>query len=167
MSAQNILKISALAAAMGMASSGAFAESSATQTINYSVPTINQISVADASLDFDIVAPDAGSAIAPVTGESSYSFTTNGSGMKITAALTTGMPSGVTLTLVSDDPDDGESGATPAATLTLTGTAQDLVTNITQQSASSVGLDYELSATLEAAVVDTADTLTLTITSGS
>lgn len=166
MNARNTLKIGALVAAMGMVvSSGAMAADNVDQTIGYEVTAINEIAISGNIAAMTINAATAGAQPDPVTdATTSYSITTNGTDMKITAELDTAMPDHVTLSLTATAPSVGTSAGEKA----LTATAQDVVTDITEVAESGIGLSYELAATVSAGIVAAASkTVTLTIADGS
>ncbi len=74
------------------------------------------------------------------------------------------MPSGVTLQVELTAP----TGATSAGTVTLTGTAADLVTGISTLNESEKAITYTLSATSAAGIVESASkTVTFTISDGT
>lgn len=166
MSAQNILKISVLAAAMGLVSSGAFAGDSATQDVGYGVSAINEIAIdSDLSdtISLTVATATAGSQPDAVTQSSDYDITTNGTDKKISAAINTAMPDDVTLSLTATAP----TGGTSAGKLGLTATAQDVVSGITKVAETGIALQYELSALVTAGTVESASkTVTLTIIDG-
>ena len=134
-------------------------------TVTYEVTAINEISVSDNSINLTINAAVAGSAPTPVQDSSStYAITTNGDNKKITGVLNTAMPSGVTLQVELTAP----TGATSAGTVTLTGTAADLVTGISTLNESEKAITYTLSATSAAGIVESASkTVTFTISDGT
>ena len=148
-------------AAMLFVTVGVFASESTTQTVTYSVNSINEISVTGAP-SLTIVAPAAGSPLADaVDSTSTYAITTNGSGLKITGSLDAAMPTGLTLKINLTAPSVGAS----AGDVTFTAaTAVDLVTGITQVAESNLGITYTMSATLAAVVVSNGTKIvTLTI----
>lgn len=135
----------------------------ATQTVSYEVAAVDQISVSG-SPSLVINTATAGSAPTSVSASGTYAVTTNGTGRKITASLDSNMPSGVTLTVALDAP----TGATSAGTVTLSTTAQDVVTDITTVNESGLSIGYGLSATVAAGVVPAGNkTVTYTITAGA
>ena len=94
----------------------------------------------------------------------SYAITTNESNKKITAAIDTNMPSGLTLTVALAAP----TGASTPGAKTLSTAAQDVVTGISTLNDPGKAITYNLSATSAAGVVTSATrTLTLTVTAGS
>ncbi|MBK1732143.1 hypothetical protein [Thiococcus pfennigii] len=173
MNARDILKISALMAAMGMVvSSGAIAGDSAQQTLNYQVSAINEISVSNASVGTLIVST-ATAGLQPDEvddgGATSYSITTNGTGKKITATISEDMPANMTLSLQAVAPTVGSSEGKVDISSASGENAVDLVTGITQVADNEGNtLTYYLDADVAAGVVaSTERTVTLTIEDGS
>ena len=155
----------ALGVALAMTGFSAVAGPTATQMATYEVQAINEILVSGNPGALTVSTATAGSAPDAVSNSATtYAITTNETGKKITAALNTAMPSGVTLTVNLAAPTGGTStGAT-----TLTATAADVVTGITGLNESSLGITYQLSATSAAGVVASASkTVTFTVTDGS
>jgi hypothetical protein len=135
----------------------------ATQSVSYEVAAVDQISVAG-SPSLVVNSATAGSALNSATASGTYAVTTNGSNRKITASIDSNMPSGVTLTVSLGAP----TGATSAGTVTLSTTAQDVVTSITTVNQSGLSIGYGLSADITAGVVPAGNkTVTYTITAGA
>ena len=145
--------------------SPAFAASSATQTVTYQVSAINEVSVSGNPSALIVSAATAGSEPTAVTDAStSYSITTNGSSKKITGAINSAMPSNTLLKITLVAP----TGGTSAGQITLSTSAQDLVTGISTLAESGKTITYEFSATVDAGVVSSASkTVTLTVADGS
>lgn len=142
----------------------AMAASSTTQTVTYAVSAINEISVSGDPGALTVNAATAGSAPNSVSdATTTYAITTNETGKKITGAINTDMPAGVTLTVNLAAPTGGtSSGAT-----SLTSAAADLVTGIDTLNESGKTITYSLSATSAAGVVGSATkTVTLTVVDG-
>ena len=141
------------------------ASNSATQTVSFSVSAINEISVSGNPSALTVDAATAGSQPNAASDTStSYSITTNESSKKITAAINTAMPSGVTLSINLSAP----SGATSAGATALTATAAHVVTGISQVAQGSIGITYSLSATVSAGTMSSSNkTVTLTLTDGA
>jgi hypothetical protein len=156
------LSLAALVAAL--LSSTAFGGPTATQTVTYEVAAINELSVSAATASLTVNAATAGGAPNAVThATTTYAITTNESNRKITGALNSNMPSGVTLSATLAAP----TGATSGGKMSLSTTAADLVTGISTLNESGKTITYELSATAAAGVVPSATkTVTLTITAG-
>lgn len=161
-------KIQSIAAAIltaGILSLGsAFAGPTATQTVTYAVSAINELAVSAPTVSLTVNSATPGSAPNSVSDSStSYDITTNEVGQKITAAINSDMPSGVTLSLGLAAP----TGATSAGTLALSTSAVDLVTGISTLNETGKTITYTLAATSAAGVVASASkTVTLTITAG-
>ncbi len=155
-------KLTAILATAGLicATSGiALAANSDTQTVTYEVTAINEI-VATGDPTLTVNAAVAGSAPTQVTdATTSYAMTSNET-RKITGALDTAMPAGLTLKANLTAPSTGTS----AGAVTLTNVAADLVTAIAPVAESALGIAFSLDATVAAGVVASASkTLTLTI----
>jgi hypothetical protein len=112
-----------------MMAGAAMAQSTGVQTITFTIPTVNELAVSSSNVSITITPPAAGddmSVASPYTGSAaSYSFTTNTTGKKITAQITTAagnaMPAGTSLTLAAAAP--GVTGWSSAGTITLSTTA--------------------------------------------
>jgi hypothetical protein len=159
-------KLTTLLAVAGLicATSGiALAANTATQSVAYEVSAINELSVSGVPT-LTVNAANAGSAPTEVSdATSTYAITTNETSRKITGAIDTAMPAGVTLTANLAAPTGGAS----AGALALSDTAVDLVTGISTLNVIDMGITYGLSATSAAGVVASASkTVTLTITAG-
>jgi hypothetical protein len=146
-------------------SSLAFAGDSANQTVTYEVQAINEISVSGNPGALTVSAATAGSEPTAATdATTTYSITTNGSNKKITGILNTAMPANTALKVTLTAP----TGGTSAGQVSLSASAQDLVTGISAVAQSAVGISYEFSATIAAGVVSSAQkTVTLTIADGT
>jgi hypothetical protein len=161
----NMKKLTAVLAAAGLicATSGiALASATATQMVTYEVAAINELSVSGSPGSLTVstaTAGDAPDAVSDAT--TTYAITTNETGRKITGALNTAMPDGVTLTATLAAPTGGSS----VSAVTLSTVAADLVTGITTLNESGKAITFGLSATSAAGVVPSAvKTVTLTIT---
>ena len=131
-------------------------------TVTYEIQAINEL-VAGSDVSLTITSSTAGSDPDDVTDASTYDLTTNcgTDAKKITAAINTAMPSGMTLTLNATAP----TGGTSSGGVTITNVAADVVTSIDAVSEAGLALNFTLAATAEAGVVTSATkTLTLTIT---
>lgn len=149
-------------AAAGFAATDASAQT-ATQSVSYEVAAVDQISVAG-SPSLVVNSATAGSGLTSATAAGTYAVTTNGTNRKITASIDSNMPSGVTLTVSLGAP----TGATSAGTVTLSTTAQDVVTGITTVNQSGLSIGYGLAADITAGVVPAGNkTVTYTITAGA
>jgi len=142
----------------------ALASNTANQTVTFEVSAINQISVSGNPAALTVSTATAGSEPDEVTDASTtYNITTNGSSKKITGVLDSAMPSEVTLKVNLTAP----TGASSAGDVTLSATAQNLVTGITKKAEGTKGITYKLSATVAAGVVSSdTRTVTLTVTDG-
>ncbi|MBO6574826.1 MAG: hypothetical protein JJ896_05390 [Rhodothermales bacterium] len=136
----------------------------ANQTVTVVVSDINSISVSSGSVTLTVNSATAGSNPDDATDSStSYSITTNGSAKKITAALGSAYATGISLAINLTAP----SGGTSAGSTTLTTSAQEVVTGISNLAESGIGISYTASATPSATSngAGEAQTVTLTITS--
>jgi len=159
------IKFVALAAlATSLLSLPAFGGPTATQTVTFEVAAINELSVSAATASLAVDTATAGSAPNAVTDSTtSYAITTNETNRKITGAINSNMPSGVTLSATLAAP----TGATSGGKMALSTSAADLVTGIGTLNESGKTITYTLEATSAAGVVPSATkTVTLTITAG-
>jgi hypothetical protein len=152
-----------LAIAMSVFAARDASAQTATQTVSYEVAAVDQISVSG-SPSLVVNTATAGSGLTSATAAGTYAVTTNGTNRKITASIDTNMPSGVTLSVSLGAP----TGATSTGTVTLSTTAQDVVTGITTVNQSGLSVSYGLSADITAGVVAAGNkTVTYTITTGA
>ncbi len=138
-----------------------FAADNDALTVTYEVQAINEL-VAGADVTLTISTATAGSDPDDATDASTYDLTTNcgADAKKITAAIDTDMPAGLTLSLNAAAP----TGGTSAGATTISSSAADVVTGVDAVSEGGIALNFTLSATAEAGVVASATkTLTLTI----
>jgi hypothetical protein len=137
----------------------------ATQTVTFQVTAINQISITGAAPSLIVNTAVAGSAPTSATSSGiTWAVTTNQTGAKINASIPSNMPAGLTLSANLGAP----GGATSTGTQSLTTTAVDLVTGITQLNSSGLSLTYTLAATAAAGVVASGTRLvTFTIYGGT
>lgn len=152
----------ALSLGIVISAQATFAASSSTQTVTYEVQAINELSVSSATVSLTVSAATAGSAPTTATDSSTtYAITTNQATRKITGAVNTAMPAGVTLSVDLAAP----TGGTGAGSTSLGTVAADLVTGISTLNESGKTITYSLAATSAAGVVASASkTVTLTIT---
>jgi hypothetical protein len=137
----------------------ASAQTTATQTVTYSVTDVSTIAV---SADPAALSAAAGGADA-TSSTTTYDVTTNSTtAKKITGAIDSGMLTGTTLSVTLADPDGAGAAASAGAQL-LSTTAQDLVTGITQLAATGKQITYVLHADVTAAAA-TGQTRTVTFT---
>src|SRR5690348_2269709 len=88
----------AVAAVLGLAAGSAvYASNTDSQTVNFTITSISEIDVAAGPISLTVNSATAGSQPTAGTASSSYSITTNASdnGKKITAALSSAMPTDV------------------------------------------------------------------------
>ena len=135
----------------------------ATQTVTFAVNAINQIAFTGAP-SLTITTAVAGSAPTSVTDASSaWAVTTNQTGAKISAAIASNMPAGLTLSANLAAP----TGGTSASFQSLSTVSVDLVTGITKLAQGSLTATYKLDATAAAGVVASATrVVTYTISGG-
>jgi hypothetical protein len=133
---------------------------SLSQDVVVSVAEINALSVSAGALTLTVSTAAPGQAPDAATHTSTtYSLTTNGTGMKLTGGLSATYAAGVSVTLSLAAPP----GAS-AIPRTLGVVTQDLVTNITRVRATDLTLTYTASATLAAAPNAGGETRTVTLT---
>jgi hypothetical protein len=148
-----------------IAAAAAFAGNTATQTVTFEVQAIDEVSASGDPGALTVSTATAGSEPDAATDNSTtYAVTTNGTNKKITGGIDSNMPSNTTLEVNLAAPTGGAS----AGDVTLSTTAADLVTGITQKAETDLTITYTLSATVAAGIVasDTR-TVTLTLTAGS
>ncbi len=142
----------------------ALAANTAQQTVTFQVDAINEISVSGNPGNLAVTTATAGSQPDQDTDNStSWAVTTNGTNKKMTGDIDSNMPSDVTLEINLVAPTGGSS----SGDVSLSTTAGDVVTSITQVAESGLTVTYSLSATVTAGTVaqDTR-TVTLTLTDG-
>jgi len=147
---------------VGLLASTAFAAASDTITVNYEVEAINELNIDGASVTLTVSSATAGSAPDQASDATTYDITTNcaADAKKITGAINTTMPGGLTLQANMTAPTGGSS----AGATTLTDVAANLVTLIDGVAESNIVLAFTLDATAAAGVVAAASkTCTLTI----
>ena len=152
---------------VGLFMAGAsYAGTSDTITLNYEVQAINEINIDDASVTLTVNTAVAGSQPTQVSQATTYDITTNCStnAKKLTAAINTAMPEGLTLSLNVVAPSGGSS----AGTTTITNVAADVVTGIDAVAESDIAMTFYLDATAAAGIIGAASkTLTLTLVDAS
>lgn len=156
---KKLLAFSMVALLVGM-SGMVYAADNVTQTVTYAVSAINEISVSGNPAAMTVSAATAGSQPNAVTdATTTYAITTNQSNKRITGAINTAMPDNTLLKVTLTAPTGGS-----ASQVTLTATAQNLVTGISTLAESGLTISYEFSATVSAGVVASASkTVTLTV----
>jgi hypothetical protein len=148
--------------ALGFAFDSATAQT-ATQTVHFSVVAMSRVAVSGNAGPLTVNTANAGSAPTSASvGGSSYAITTNESNQKISAAIDTPMPSGVTLAVSLGAP----AGAASAGSKMLNTSSADLVTEISSVSAAALPIIYTLSASATAAVAPGTRTVTFTVAAG-
>lgn len=163
MNTNTMTRISTLAVAIGLAFSvNVWAAETATQDVGYEVAAISQISVTNEDPG-SLVITGATPGLAPTEDDLSagtYAITNNAGTKKITAAINSAMPDGVTLEVALQAP----TGATATRSVLSTSPA-DVVTDIGNVSESGKTITYYLNATAAAGAVSAAvKTVTFTIT---
>ncbi len=142
----------------------AIASNSDTITITYEVEAINELAIDVGSVELTINAATAGSEPTDDSDATTatYAITTNAAtnGKKITAAIDTAMPSGVTLYVTLAPP----TGATSSGETSISDTPANVVTAIEMVAEADLAITFRLSATVAAGVVASGEkTLTLTL----
>lgn len=158
----NMQRKLAVAVTLGLGlCAGAYAGNTANQTVGYEVTAINELSISGNPGNLVVNTAVAGSQPTDATeATTTYNITTNGTNKKITAQLDTAMPANTTLKVALTAPAVGSS----AGEVTLSATAADLVTGVTQVIGSGLSIAYRLQATVAAGVVGAATkTVTFTI----
>ncbi len=139
------------------------AANSDTCTVNYEVQAINEVNIDGASVTLTVNTAVAGAEPTQASDSTTYDITTNcaANAKKLTGAINTAMPAGLTLQADVTAPTGGlSSGAT-----TLTAVAADLVTAIDGVAEADLNLAFTLDATVAAGVLAAASkTFTLTLT---
>jgi hypothetical protein len=133
----------------------------ATATVTYTIGTILAITVSGNPGPLNVTTATAGSPPPSATDSSTtYAVTCNVASQRVTGSLASAMPTGVTLAVTLAAP----TGATSAGAVSLTTSAQSLVTAISNVAQSGLAVTYTLTATLSAATVSAAtNTVTYTI----
>jgi hypothetical protein len=153
------------ATALCAALAGTAASQTATQTVTFQVTAINQIAISGTAPTLIVNTAVAGSAPTAATSSGiTWAVTTNQSNAKVNASIPSNMPTGLTLWATLAAPGT----ATSAGAISLSTTATDLVTGITQLNASGLSLTYTLDATPAAGVVASSSrVVTFTIYGGT
>ena len=154
-----ILPVGLLLAGFSIESQG----QTSAQSVSVAVNAINQIAFTGAP-SLAISTATAGSApTSAFDASASWAVTTNQSGAKIVASISTLMPSGLTLSASLVAP----AGASSASFQALGITAVELVTGIGKLAQSALGVTYRMDATPAANLVSSASrVVTYTITGG-
>ena len=159
-----VLRFTIALAALITGLAGTATAQTATQTVTYEVQAINQISVSGNPSALVVSSATAGGAPTSATNNSTtWAITTNETNKKVTAAINTAMPTGLTLSASLAAP----TGATSAGSVALGTTAADLVTGMSKQNQSGMTITYTLDATSAAGVVSSSTkTVTFTVVTG-
>ena len=140
----------------------AFSAGNGNQAVTFSVSAINEISVSGNPGPLVVSSATPGSQPnEAIDNSTTYSISSNGTNMKITGAIDTAMPSGVTLKIRLAAPTGGSS----AGDVPLGISPSDLISGATKIAETGKMITYKLNATVAAGVVVSANkTVTLTIT---
>jgi hypothetical protein len=153
----NIKTIMAALLLSGIAAGSAFAADSAIQNIAFTIDAFNSIAVSGDPAPLGTVSH-------PTDTSTTYSVSTNGTGMSITAEIDANMPTGVTLNVALAHP----TGTSESVAHDLTTSPFEVVTGITELSQSGLGITYNLSALVSVPPTASDDrVVTLTVTEGS
>jgi hypothetical protein len=147
-----------------LAFAGSALAQQATQSVTVSVQEINALSVSGpVSLNISSVSEAGAEPDAATHTTSSYGITTNGSNKKITGALSSAFPAGISVQVALAAPIGGS--ATSSGANLLGNTAQNLVTGLTRIRGTGLGISYTAQATVAAApTAGETRTVTFTIT---
>lgn len=159
-----IRTLSVAALVLGAAGAASAQSTTATQTVTISVTDLSTITVSADPAPLSAAAGGTDATDATTT----YAVTTNSTtAKKITGYISSAMPTGTTLSVNLADPDGAGSAASAGAVVlsaTTSGTAQDLVTGITQLSTTGKQVSYVLHAGVTAAAASNLSrTVTFTI----
>jgi hypothetical protein len=178
----------AITVAMGLGfGTSAFAAESASNSTNYTVAAINEISVGDAVTFSQVTAGNAtaGTKLSSTikSGSTTWAITTNvaeGSTKKVVAQVTTAaLPTGIKLSVNMGAPSTGNTteGTGSGSSVLLkdlsgsfgaTGEGVLLVSGLTAQVTSNMTLNYELTATVEAGeITNGSSDVTFTVLDGA
>ena len=140
------------------------AQTSANQTVTYSVSAINDIDVSGNPGALAVTSATDGVFDDATDATTTYAVSTNESNKKITAQLSAAMQTGLTLKVALIAP----TNATSAGEVTLTElSATDVVTGITQLNEAGKMITYRLQAAANSgAVASSTKTVTFTIVAG-
>ena len=161
---KKLIILASMALLLGLFAS-AYAADNTSQTVTYEVQAINEITVSGNPGALVISTATAGSEPDAATdATTSYSVTTNGTNKRITGSIDTAMPANTALLVSLTAPTGGSS----AGQVTLSTTAQDLVTGISTLAESGLTISYEFTANAAAGVVaSSTKTVTLTVADGT
>jgi len=147
----------------GVTSLATAAGPTATQQVTLTVSAINEFETSGV-VSLDVNSATAGYDPNPAAASSSYAITTNGANKKITGQLDSPAPDNTTLYVTMSDTYQGNSVGNSTGKQLLSPEAVDLVTGISHKKGSSLNIDWEFSATLDAEVASTVRTVTFTLT---
>lgn len=165
---QNKTLACSVLAALGVAlASSAGAASSATQDVDITVQSVNEISVGG-TVTLTINSATAGQNPTG-TASSTYAITTNSAtSKKITAQLAAPLGTGLTLSVLLQAPSGATSSGSLATPVALSSSAaSDVVTSIEAVAASGLTIDYSATATVSVAPNTYSADVTYTITNDS
>ena len=135
----------------------------ATQTVRFEVIPMSRVAVSGSAGPLVVTSATPGAAPTSASmGGSSYGITTNETNQKITAALDSPMPTGMTLAIALAAP----AGAASRGSMMLGTSSADVVTGISTVSASALPITYTLSASSTAPVAPGSRTVTFTVAAG-
>jgi hypothetical protein len=156
----------AIALALGLAAApAAWSDNSTdTQVVNFSIPSLHEINVAAGPISIAIARPTPGADVTPATTTSSYDITTNASAAthskKITASIDSDMPTNVTLAVTVAAPT---STGTSQGEQPLSSTDTDVVTGLQAAHQTNVSITYKLTAALDVPATSGSKTVTYTV----
>lgn len=139
-------------------SSSVFGQNSFDQDVTIVVPDVNLISASSGSLTMSLSAT-AGNNLSASDNTTTYDITTNGTSKKLTGVLGSAYATGISLALELTAPTGGS-----ATQVTLSTSAQDLVTGVGQVAESGLTISYSASATASAAPNGAGELQTVTVT---
>lgn len=150
---------------LGVVAGGVQAASSDTCTINFEVQAINELAITANSVSLVVNAATASGQPDQASASTTYAITNNTGATgasptdKITGAINSNMPAGLTLKVTAG----ATTGGSSAGAVTLTSVAADLVTGVGNVAEAGLNLAFTLDATVSAGVV-AADSRTFTMT---
>ncbi len=157
---KKILVICATACMVLGFSASLMADDSDTTTVNYSVAALDSINIDDAAVTLDLTTDEGDGTFTDASATATYDCSTNAAAMKITGAIDSDMPAGMTLTANADATGLGTS----AGPQTISASAADLVTAISASAANDLNLVFNLDAPITQAATSGSRTFTLTLT---
>jgi len=137
------------------------ANNTATQNINITVSTINEISLSTNDVNLIVNAPSGGSSLDKVSDSTTtLSYSTNETNQKITATLNKSLPIGLTLLVEATSTSGNSEGQ-----VMLEDRAVDVITGLSNVSESGETVTYTLIPDMYAVPTTESYTITYTITS--